>query len=159
MEKINLSVSSRRGLKTAKTGLSFLRFIARAPNKEKTVFLKRANQTRQLAFRNRVKTLAKALGEPRLKKIHYHTMRHCKALREYHKTQNILHVKKVLGHKCITTTQRYVELYEELYDSTPRETVCEIALNIQEAKRLMDEGFRYETGEYSDCGKLFYKYK
>ena len=68
-------------------------------------------------------------------------------------------VKRILGHKCIMTTQRYVELYEELYDSTLREIICEIALNIQEAKKLKEQGFKYETGEYNDGGKLFYKYK
>ena len=35
--------------------------------------------------------------------------------------------------------------------------VSEIALNIQEAKKLIEQGFRYTTGEYSDGGKLFYK--
>jgi hypothetical protein len=57
------------------------------------------------------------------------------------------------------TTQRYVELYEELYESRSKEISCEIALNIQEAKKLMEQGFKYETGEYDDGGKLFYKYK
>ena len=68
-------------------------------------------------------------------------------------------VKRILGHKCIMTTQRYVELYEELYDSTPREIICEIALNIQVAKKLKEQDYKYETGEYNDGGKLFYKYK
>ena len=68
-------------------------------------------------------------------------------------------VKKVLGHRSILTTQIYLELYEELYQAEKKETICEIALNIQEAKRLIEQGFRYETGEYHDGGKLFYKYK
>ena len=55
------------------------------------------------------------------------------------------------------TTQRYVELYEELYDNKPIEYSCEIATNIQEAKKLVEQGFRYETGEYDDGGKLFRK--
>jgi len=57
------------------------------------------------------------------------------------------------------TTQRYVELYEELYDSRIREISCDIALNIQEAKKLVELGFEYETGEYTDGGKLFRKLK
>jgi len=65
----------------------------------------------------------------------------------------------VLGHRSLLTTQRYVELYEELYENRPRETICEIALNIQEAKKLIEQGFKYETGEYHDGGKLFSKYK
>ena len=89
--------------------------------------------------------------------MHYHTFRHCKALREYDKTLNMQRVKRILGHKSILTTQRYVELYEELYENTPRETVCEIALNVQEAKKLKEQGLKYETGEYHNGGKLFYK--
>ena len=98
-------------------------------------------------------------NNPRLTRIHYHTFRHCKALREYDKTKNILHVKRILGHRNIETTQRYVELYEELYDSRQKETICEIALNVQEAKKLLEQGFKFETGEYNDGGKLFYKYR
>jgi len=125
--------------------------------KGKTVFPKRAKGSRQLAFRSRLRTLAKIHDNPRFQKIHYHTFRHCKALREYDKTLNMQRVKRILGHRSILTTQRYVELYEELYENTPRETVCEIALNVQEAKKLKEQGFKYETGEYHDGGKLFYK--
>ena len=68
-------------------------------------------------------------------------------------------VKRILGHKSILTTQRYVERYEELYDNKPRETICEIALNVKEAKKLIEQGFKYETGEYIDGRKLFKKYR
>ena len=129
------------------------------PRKSDNVFPKRAKGGRQSAFRLRLKTLAKRHNNPRLTKIHYHTFRHCKALREYDKTKNILHVKRILGHRNIETTQRYVELYEELYENRPRETICEIALNVQEAKKLIELGFKYETGEYDDGGKLFKKYR
>lgn len=71
--------------------------------------------------------LARDNNNQRLKLIHYHTFRHAKALREYDKTRSILHVKKVLGHKSIMTTQRYVELYTEIYgDLKPEHYVCEI---------------------------------
>ena len=55
------------------------------------------------------------------------------------------------------TTQNYVELYEEIYVNKPVEYFCEIASNIQEAKKLLEQGFRYKTGEYIDGGKLFRK--
>ena len=129
------------------------------PKTQITVFKKRAKGSRQLAFRQRLRTLAKIHDNPRLQKIHYHTLRHCKALREFDKTHNILRVKRVLGHRSLLTTQRYVELYEELYENRPRETICEIALNVQEAKKLREQGFKYETGEYDDGGKLFWKYR
>ncbi|MEJ2281690.1 MAG: hypothetical protein P8X97_07285, partial [Candidatus Bathyarchaeota archaeon] len=44
-----------------------------------------------------------------------HTFRHCKALREYHKTRDILHVTMVLGHKKIDTTYIYLRLYNQIY--------------------------------------------
>jgi integrase len=129
------------------------------PKEQKIVFKKRSKGSRQLAFRTRLKRLAEKHDNPRLRKIHYHTLRHCKALREYDKTHNILRVKRVLGHKSLLTTQRYVELYEELYENRSRETICEIALNVNEAKKLIEQGFKYETGEYDDGGKLFKKYR
>ena len=61
-------------------------------------------------------------------------------------------VKRILGHTSILTTQRYVELYEELYDGKPREIICDITLNLQKAKKLKEQGFTYETGEYKNDG-------
>jgi len=54
------------------------------------------------------------------------------------------HVKRILGHKSIMTTQRYVELYEEIYDNLkPENYMCETASTIQEAKKLIEHGFEY----------------
>ena len=55
------------------------------------------------------------------------------------------------------TTQRYVELYEEIYSDQQLNYTCEIALNVFEAKQLAEQGFQYVTGEYNDGGKLFRK--
>ena len=84
--------------------------------------------------------------------------RHCNALREYHKTKSILHVKKILGHRNIMNTQTYVELYTEIYgDLKPENYICEIAQDTKEAKKLIEHGFEYVTGDYDDGGKLFRK--
>lgn len=106
-----------------------------------------------------MKQLAEIHNNSRFRKIHLHTFRHCKALRLYHKTNNMQRVKRILGHKSIMTTQKYVELYEDLYQNQERETISEIALNIQEAKKLKDRGFQYECGSFNDGGMLFWKYK
>ena len=75
-------------------------------------------------------------------KIHLHTFRHCKALREYHETRSILHVKRALGRKSVLTTQRYVDIYTKVYgDLLPED--CEIASTIEEAKKLVEAGFDY----------------
>jgi integrase len=114
------------------------------PKAAKTVFPPRAKNTRRVAFHGRMKTLARIHSNPRFLKIHYHTFRHCKALREYHKTRSILHVKKVLGHRNIMTTQRYVELYTEIYgDLQPQDYTCQVASTIEEAKKLIEAGFEF----------------
>lgn len=88
--------------------------------------------------------LAQIHNNPRMLKIHLHTFRHCKALREYNKTKNILHVKTVLGHRSIRTTMIYVELYTELYnDLMPEDYVCETASTAKEASKLIQKGFEY----------------
>jgi len=114
------------------------------PRKQKTVFPKLTKKVRQTCFRNRLRKLARLHDNPRLTKIHYHTFRHCKALREYHKTKSMQHVKRVLGHKSIMTTQRYVDLYEEIYsDLKPDNYVCEMASTSKDAKKLVEQGFEY----------------
>ena len=98
---------------------------------------------RQRSFRRRLKKLARVHDNPRLIKIHFHTFRHCKALREYHKPKSMQHVR-VLGHKSIMTTQRYVDLYEEIYsDLKPENCICEIATSAKDAKKLIEQGFEY----------------
>jgi len=114
------------------------------PRKQKTVFPKLTKKVRQTCFRNRLRKLVRLHDNPRLTKIHYHTFRHCKALREYHKTKSMQHVKRVLGHKSIMTTQRYVDLYEEIYsDLKPDNYVCEMASTSKDAKKLIEQGFEY----------------
>ena len=88
-----------------------------------------------------MKRLARLLNNTRFLKIHYHTFRHCKALREYHRTKDILYVKTVLGHKSLMTTQRYVEIYNQIYgDSTTGQFITKIALTKEQRITLLDDG-------------------
>jgi len=62
-----------------------------------------------IRLRNRV---AEKLKNPRIRRIHFHTFRHWKATTEYHKTRDILHVMKLLGHRNIQTTLIYTQLID-----------------------------------------------
>jgi len=92
---------------------NLMNLIFTLPKGQETVF--HTSVKRTAAFHNRMKTLAKKHDNPRFIKIHLHTFRHCKALREYHKTRDILHVMGILGHRNINTTYRYVRLYNQIY--------------------------------------------
>ena len=53
---------------------------------------------------------AQKLKNPRLERVSFHTFRHWKATITYHKTKDILYVKKLLGHKSINSTLLYTQL-------------------------------------------------
>ena len=90
-------------------------------------------------FNSQKKNAARKLGNPRLLRITFHTLRHWKATMEYHKTKDILHVMKLLGHRNIQNTLIYTQLVNfesDEYHSATAETV-------EEAKKLIEAGFEY----------------
>jgi len=90
-------------------------------------------------FRQQRKRIAAKLGNPRINMITFKTLRHFKATMEYAKTKDILHVKELLGHKCIKTTLKYTHLINFKTD----EYVSKIAKTAEEACKLIEAGFEY----------------
>ena len=105
------------------------------------------------AFRLQRSRIAFNLKNDRLKKIHFHTLRHWKATTEYAKTKDILHVMKILGHKNIQNTLLYTQLITFKNDEFHSAT----AKTVEDAQKLVEAGFEYvcDFGEV----KLFRKRK
>ncbi len=99
------------------------------------------------------KRIAQRLSNPRLCEIRLHTFRHWKATYEYHKTKDILHVQRILGHRNIMHTMTYTRLV----DWKSEDFVCKIARTVEEASCLIEAGFDYVTE--LDAVKLFRKRK
>lgn len=79
---------------------------------------------------------------------------------EYHKTKDILHVKKLLGHKKIDNTLIYIDYEKALFgDGKNDEFTVRVATDTDVACKLVEAGFDYVTGEYIDGGKIFRKRK
>jgi integrase len=97
--------------------------------------------------------LAENLGDMSLKSIRLYDFRHFKASMEYHKTKDLLHVKRLLGHKDLRTTLRYTQLIEIEGDEFHSAT----AKTVEEAKALIEQGFDYVCD--IDAVKLFRKRK
>ena len=89
------------------------------------------------------KRTAIKLNNPRLKKIHFHTLRHWKGTTEYHKTKDIIHVKTVLGHRNIKSTMIYINIESALYLQASDEWTCKATTNDNEATQLIEAGFEY----------------
>lgn len=92
-------------------------------------------------------------GKPRLNRITFKTLRHWKATTEYHRTKDILHVMKILGHKNIKNTLVYTQLINIKGD----EYVSKVAWNLEEARKLVEAGFDYVT--QMEGAKIFRKRK
>jgi integrase/recombinase XerD len=107
----------------------------------------------QKTFQKQRKRIARKLGNSRLLQIHFHTFRHWKATMEYHKTRDILHVMRLLGHKNIKNTL----IYTQLIDVKSDEYICKTAKTVEEAAKLIEAGFDYVCE--IDGIKLFRKRK
>jgi integrase len=90
-------------------------------------------------FINQRRRVAERLQNPRLLQISFKTLRHWKATTEYHKTKDILHVMRMLGHKNIQNTLVYTHLVE-FHDD---EFLCRIARTVDEARALVESGFDF----------------
>ena len=98
-------------------------------------------------FQRGRKALSLRLGNPKLQLISFRTLRHFKGTMEYHKTKDILHVMRILGHRNIQNTLVYTHLVNFESD----EYACKAARTVEEAKELIESGFGYVTdvGDYA----------
>jgi integrase len=85
------------------------------------------------------KRVAYKLQNPRINSIHLHTFRHWNATMEYHKTKDILHVMRRLGHKRIENTLIYTQLVQFESDEFHSATTEDI----DEDKKLIEAGLEY----------------
>jgi integrase len=92
------------------------------------------------AQRSRV---AEKLQNRRIDRITSKTLRHYKATMEYHKTKDILHVMRLLGHKDIRNTLVYTHLVNFESD----EWICKVATTKQERVSLIESGFTFVAKE------------
>jgi len=111
------------------------------PKKGQKVFEGTCYNSLECNFYNVRKRAATRLKNPRLLNIHFHTFRHWKATMEYHRTKDILHLMKILGHKQIQNTL----LYTQLITFESDEYHVKVAKTLEEACKLAEAGFEYFT--------------
>jgi len=95
------------------------------------------------AFEKQRRRAAFKLNNPRLLKITFHSIRHWKGTMEYHKTKDPWHVKKVLGHKRLQSTEVYINIEQALFQTQNEEFHVRVAQTVEEIKELLEAGFDY----------------
>lgn len=106
-------------------------------------------------FMKQRRRIAKTLQNPRLQQIHFHSLRHWKATMEYHRTKDILHVKRMLGHKKLENT----EIYTHLINFESDEWHTAHAQNLAEEDKLLEAGFEFVRYSEKDQVAIYRKRK
>jgi len=88
------------------------------------------------AVRNR---LAKKLNDTSIQTIRLYDFRHYFCTMTLHKTKDAFFTMNKMGHKKLTTTQKYMHLL----DLDSDECICKAASNAKEATALIEAGFEY----------------
>jgi integrase len=139
--------------RTFKVSNKLVNMLNRLPRHHERVFGPGTLQVMRRNYDKQRKRIAEKLGNPRIQAIKFTTLRHFKGTMEYHRTKDILHVQKVLGHKNIKNTLIYTQLLPDTND----EFVCKVAETVEEATELVELGFDYVTE--IEGKKLFRKRK
>jgi integrase len=109
------------------------------PKKNERVFGRADYASMENQFVISRKRTANKLQNPRILQIHFHTLRHWKATMEYHKTKDILNVMNLLGHRNIES----ILVYTHLISCESDEYHSAVAKTVDEARKLLEEGFEY----------------
>lgn len=128
--------SNPRILPISNTLISMLNVL---PRETEYVFCKGRYPHFSEGFRRHRKKIAFKLGEPNILRITFKSLRHFKGTMEYQKTKDILHVKRILGHKNINNTL----VYTHLIDFGEDEWISKVARNADEACELVEAGFEF----------------
>ena len=130
-----------RTLKLKENTLAMLKtYIAKINPKLNDRIFPATKSIRRAYIKNRQRT-AKKLKMPQLNKITLYSFRHYYATMLYHKTKDILHVMRQLGHRNIKNTL----IYTHLIDFQEDEYHVRTAKTIEEACKLVEAGFEYVT--------------
>jgi len=113
------------------------------PKKTDKAFGTSTVQNRLSMLQQQRKRLALKLGNPRLNRITFHTLRHWKGTMEYHKTHDIWHVKQLLGHKSVTSTEIYINVEQAIFNEDNQQFHVKAVSSVAEASKLLEVGFEY----------------
>ncbi len=90
-------------------------------------------------FQKQRKRLALKLANPKLHLISFRSLRHFKGNMEYHRTRDIVHVQRILGHRSISNTLRYIRLINFPED----EFISKVATSQKEITELIEARFDF----------------
>jgi len=133
-----------------------IEMLSNLPQRKGRLFAN-ADDMRSCFFMQR-RRIAARLAAPEIVLISFKTFRHWKGTTEQHKTKDPWHVKLLLGHKSIKSTETYINIEKMIYATSANDRfIIKVADTLDDAIKLMEVGFEYHA-EVEDH-KLFRKLK
>jgi len=86
------------------------------------------------------KGIAERYSKPELKQIRLYDLRHFYGTMLYHKTKDIVHVQRKMGHRSLKNTLIYIDLAD--FDNE-EEYISKVAQTPEEIQQLIEAGFEY----------------
>jgi integrase len=142
-EKLTLKCIAEKHGKPRETKIT-IKLIARLnslPRKNQYIFSKSDPDSIRWTFDQQKTRLAQKLQNPRLKQIHFHTLRHYYATKTYNETKSLIEVQAKLGHRNINSTMVYTHIVQ--FDEESQNFNHAIARNEKEAGELIDNSWIY----------------
>jgi integrase len=122
-----------------------MNMLGNLPKKNEKVFGGMKTNTAIQSLVNARKKVAAKLGNPRIAKIHYHLIRHWFGTMEYHKRPDPDYVRRLLGHKRLSSTEIYINMEKLVFCEGSRDYVVKVCAMIEEFRSLLAAGFEYVT--------------
>ena len=126
-----------------KVSSTLIEMLNALPKKSEYVFTG-SLKSMKTTFAKTRRRLSTTLQNPRLTKIHFHTLRHWKATMTYHQTKDPYYVQHLLGHKSLKSTEIYINIEHSLFEAGTNDLfTVRIAQKPEEIKDLLEAGFEY----------------
>jgi integrase len=155
---IILNVPEKHGKpRMFKVSAKLIGILQALPKKNDNIFGHGRVRDKEHAFQMQRQKIAQKISNPRLTKIRFHTLRHWKGTMEYHKTHDPDHVKRLLGHRNLQSTEVYINMEQAIFSENDQEFHVKVASGLEEACKLLEVGFEYVCD--MDNKKLFRKRK
>jgi integrase len=125
--------------------VTLMNMIGKLPKVNERIFgTMTANSAIQGLINARKKAGAK-LGNPRIAKIHFHLIRHWFGTMEYHKKPDPDYIRRLLGHKRLSSTEIYINMEKLVFGEGSKEYVVKVCSTVEELENLLQVGFEYVT--------------
>ena len=124
---------------------TLINMLKSIPEKERLIFGRASVRDKEHTFQMQRERLSRKLGNPRLAKITFHTLRHWKGTMEYHLTHDPDHVKRLLGHKSLKSTEIYINMENAVFTKSIDEFHIKVASTLEDAVKLMEVGFEFHV--------------